>query len=462
MNKPFLQLISVGVLLIDLTMLNSSMALSELFFNAINERSGMAYWTFWIGLNISWIIVTWIVNVYDTKNVLHFEAFARRTMHAWSYWLILVMLYLFFGRQLILSRLFIATSLVGYGVLLLVGRFILFFARSFWKYHSHMTRKVMIIGYNNMAKKLASYLEEDDINTEIVGFCEEVENVHELTNYPIIDSVNNSIQASRQYQVNEIYSTIAPEQNTGIYGLMLEADNACIHFRLIPDLSHFVKRNYYINYLKDIPVLSLRQEPLNEMTNRIRKRFFDIVVSLLVTILILSWLIPVLALLISVESPGPIFFKQKRTGRDKKVFYCLKFRSMKMNKEADVKQAARNDTRLTRIGKFLRSSNLDEFPQFLNVLKGEMSVVGPRPHMLKHTDDYSNIIDKYMVRQFLKPGITGWAQINGHRGEITTLQQIKERVEHDIWYMENWNLWLDVRIIFMTLVNMISGQKNAF
>ena len=462
MNKPFLQLIGVGVLLLDLTMLNSSMASCELFFNAINERSGMAYWTFWIGLNISWIIVTWIVNVYDTKNIFYFEAFARRTMHAWCYWLILVMLYLFFARQLILSRLFIAASLVGYGVLLLLNRFILLFARSFWKYHSHMSRKVMIIGYNSMAKKLASYLEEDDMDTEIVGFCEEAENVHELSNYPIIDSVNNSIQASRQRQVNEIYSTIAPEEHTGIYGLMLEADKACIHFRLIPDLSHFVKRNYYINYLKDIPVLSLRQEPLSEATNRIRKRLFDIIVSLLVTILILSWLIPLLALLIRMESPGPVFFIQKRTGRDRKVFSCLKFRSMKINKDADIKQAARNDTRFTRIGKFLRTSNLDEFPQFINVLKGDMSVVGPRPHMLKHTNDYSNMIDKYMVRQFLKPGITGWAQINGHRGEITMLQQLQERVEHDIWYMENWNQWLDVRIIFMTLANMIGGQKNAF
>jgi putative colanic acid biosynthesis UDP-glucose lipid carrier transferase len=372
------------------------------------------------------------------------------------------MLYLFFTRQIILSRVFIATAMMGYGVLLILNRFFLLYARSFWRYHSHVSRKVIIIGYNHMAKKLASYLEEEEMDTEIVGFCEEAENVHELTNYPIIDSVNNSIQASRQYEVNEIYSTIAPEQNTGIYRLMLEADKACIHFRLIPDLSHFVKRNYYINYLKDIPVLSLRQEPLGEVTNRFRKRLFDIIFSLLVTVLILSWLIPILALLISLESRGPVFFRQKRTGRDRKDFYCLKFRSMKINGDADIKQADRYDTRFTRLGKFLRRSSLDEFPQFLNVLKGDMSVVGPRPHMLKHTTDYSKMIDKYMVRQFLKPGITGWAQINGQRGEIKTLQQLQERVEHDIWYMENWNQWLDVKIIFMTMASLISGQKNAF
>lgn len=325
-----------------------------------------------------------------------------------------------------------------------------------------MPRKVIIIGYNNMAKKLASYLEEERMNTQIIGFCEETENVHELSNYPIIDSVSNSIIASRQYHVNEIYSTIGPEQHVRIYGLMQEADEACIHFRLIPDLSQFIKRNVYVNYLKDIPVLSLRQEPLSEAGNRIRKRLFDIVFSLLVTVLILSWLIPILGLLIRLESRGPIFFRQLRTGRDKKTFYCLKFRSMRMNEEADTRQACRNDSRLTRIGRFMRSTNLDEFPQFINVLKGNMSVVGPRPHMLKHTDDYSRLINKFMVRQFLKPGITGWAQIKGYRGEIKTIEQLQQRVEHDIWYMEHWSLWLDVKIVFTTLVNMIVGEKNAF
>jgi putative colanic acid biosynthesis UDP-glucose lipid carrier transferase len=262
--------------------------------------------------------------------------------------------------------------------------------------------------------------------------------------------------------VNEVYSTIAPEHNVGIYRLMQEADHACIHFRLIPDLSYFIKRAVFINYFKDIPVLSLRQEPLDDVGNRIRKRFFDIVFSLFVTIFILSWLIPLVGLLIYLESPGPIFFKQPRTGRDKKLFNCIKFRSMKVNADADNKQASANDERITRLGRFLRRTNLDEFPQFLNVLWGDMSVVGPRPHMLKHTDDYSKLIDRYMIRQFLEPGITGWAQVNGFRGETKTVEQMQGRVEHDIWYMENWSLWLDVKIILITVVNMITGDKNAY
>lgn len=462
MNTHFLRLVQACVLFLDLLFLNASLALSELLFRTIDATTSTAYVLFWIWLNASWLLVTWVASIYQLKYILSFESLSRRTMRAWCYWVMLVLLYLFFARQFELSRLFIAVALVSYGVLLLLNRFILLIVRSYFKHHHLFGRKVMIIGYNNMAKKLATYLEEDGMNAEIVGFCEEAENVNELSNYPIVDSVSNSIVASRQHQVTEIYSTIAPEHNAGIYRLMQDADQACIHFRIIPDLSYFVKRTVHINYLKDIPILSLRQEPLSDAGNRIRKRFFDIVVSLLVTILVLSWMVPLLGLLIRLESRGPVFFKQPRTGRNRKAFNCLKFRSMKVNGDAHSRQATENDSRFTRIGRFIRKNNLDEFPQFINVLRGDMSVVGPRPHMLKHTDDYSRLIDKFMIRQFLKPGITGWAQIHGYRGEIKTVDQIRERVEHDIWYMENWGLWLDVRIMLMTLFNMLTGEKNAF
>ena len=177
-----------------------------------------------------------------------------------------------------------------------------------------LTHKVMIIGYNEVGKKLATYLEEEGTNNELVGFCEEVEKVKELSNYPIIATISHSIEAAQKYQVQEIFSTIAPEQNHGIYKLMQEADQACIHFRLIPDLSCFVKSTFYLDYLKDIPVISLRNEPLSDTSNRVRKRAFDIVFSLFVLIFFFSWMLPLLALLIYLESPGPIFFKHLRTG----------------------------------------------------------------------------------------------------------------------------------------------------
>jgi putative colanic acid biosynthesis UDP-glucose lipid carrier transferase len=211
-----------------------------------------------------------------------------------------------------------------------------------------------------------------------------------------------------------------------------------------------------------MPVLSLRKEPLDDVGNRIKKRLYDIVVSSLIIVFILSWLVPIIGLLIWIESRGPIFFVQQRSGKNGKIFNCIKFRSMKVNREAHSKQAEKNDERITRIGKFIRKTNIDELPQFLNVWMSDMSIVGPRPHMLKHTDDYSKLIKQYMIRHFLKPGITGWAQINGCRGETKTVKDMNDRVQYDLWYLENWSLWLDTRIILMTALNMVKGEKNAF
>jgi len=267
---------------------------------------------------------------------------------------------------------------------------------------------------------------------------------------------------SKKMEINEIYSTISPEQEKIVYDLIKQADQECIRFKIIPDLSFFIKQPVHINYLRDMPVLSMRSEPLDDVSSRGRKRFFDLVVSFLVIVFILSWLIPLLGIIIWFESKGPIFFAQQRTGRDNKTFNCLKFRSMKVNSEANTKQAQRNDDRLTKIGKFMRRTSLDEFPQFINVFKGEMSIVGPRPHMLRHTEDYSKIMGQYMVRQFLKPGVTGWAQVHGYRGEIKDEEQLRKRIEHDIWYMENWSIWLDMRIMFLTVYRTIKGDENAF
>jgi putative colanic acid biosynthesis UDP-glucose lipid carrier transferase len=243
---------------------------------------------------------------------------------------------------------------------------------------------------------------------------------------------------------------------------MYHSEKECIRFKIVPNLSVFITRDVHIEYFGELPILSLRSEPLDDVGNRIKKRVLDITVSLLVTVFILSWLVPILGLLILLESKGPIFFSQLRTGKNKKSFYCYKFRSMRMNRDADLKQATANDSRVTKIGKFMRRTSLDEFPQFFNVLKGNMSLVGPRPHMLKHTNDYSKVVDEYMIRQFLKPGITGWAQVNGYRGEITNPDQIKMRVNKDLWYLENWSLWLDIQVLFLTIYHIFKGDKNAF
>ena len=193
-----------------------------------------------------------------------------------------------------------------------------------------------------------------------------------------------------------------------------------------------------------------------------RKQAFDFAFSSLVIFFLLSWLIPIVAILIKLESRGPIFFKQLRTGKNGKPFYCLKFRSMFLNADANSLQASKGDNRITKVGAFLRKNSLDELPQFFNVLCGEMSIVGPRPHMVRHTEDYAKSIHNFMDRHLIMPGITGLAQVSGHRGETRELDDMTKRVNADIHYLHNWSFWLDVKIVILTARQIFTKNENVF
>ena len=463
MNQRLGILLRISFAFLDLMVLNVAFFICQYMFQEhLPIEDKIQYTYFWGVCNAAWLIISWGVAIYNEQYILSFERFSRRTMQAFVYFLGAVMLYLAFNKNADLSRLFIISVLTSFAISLLVNRFLHLALHQVFLNKDRMTRKIMILGYNERAKKLAAYLEQEPVKTEIIGFCEEEKNVNELTHYPIVGGLDNVIETSKQYNVTEIFSTISPEQQTGIYSLINEADQACIRFRIIPDLSQFIRKPVHIDYLNDMPVLSLRKEPLDDVANRMKKRLYDIIFSSLIIVLILSWLVPLIALLIWIESKGPIFFIQQRSGKNGKTFNCIKFRSMKVNHEANEKQAVKNDNRITKMGKFMRKTNIDELPQFFNVWTGDMSIVGPRPHMLKHTDDYSKLIKQYMIRHFLKPGITGWAQINGYRGETKTVKDMNDRVQYDLWYLENWSLWLDTRIIFLTVFNTVKGEKNAY
>ena len=462
MNQRLATLLRISFVVLDILVLNLVFVICQYVFRENIALNKFQYTYLWFFSNAAWVAASWATSIYQDTYIYSFEKFSRRTMTAFLYLLALEMVYLFFNKDAQISRLFLISILTSFAISLLINRFLHLALQQFFQSKDHIVRKVMIIGYNERAKKLAAYLEQEPIKTEIVGFCEEEENVNELSMYPIVGAIGDAIKASKEREVTEIFSTIAPEQQSGIYKLINEADQACIRFRIVPDFNHFIRKPVHLDYLKDIPVLSLRKEPLDDVGNRIKKRLFDLLISSVVTIFILSWLIPIVALLIWLDSRGPIFFIQQRSGKNGKTFNCIKFRSMKVNKESNETQATKNDKRITWLGSFLRKSNLDEMPQFINVLMSDMSIVGPRPHMLKHTDDYSKLLNRYMVRHFLKPGITGWAQIHGYRGEIKHMQDINNRVEYDLWYLENWSVWLDTRIILMTAFNMAKGEKNAY
>ncbi len=276
------------------------------------------------------------------------------------------------------------------------------------------------------------------------------------------------IEAAKAYAVQNridiLYCALPASYRDEINELVEFCERNTIRFRVIPSVDSFVPvvKTGDLTFHGAVPVSRLRNEPLDRLANRALKRSFDIVFSFLVITLIFSWLFPLLAIVIKLSSKGPVFFKQTRLGERKKKFTCYKFRSMRINAEADSKQATRNDPRITKLGAFLRKSNLDELPQFFNVLFGQMSVVGPRPHPLKLNDQFRDIIDKYMVRHFVRPGITGWAQVSGFRGETRTPELMEKRVDLDIWYLENWSFMLDLKIIVKTVTNMFTKDEMAY
>ncbi len=263
-------------------------------------------------------------------------------------------------------------------------------------------------------------------------------------------------------EVDEIYCSISELSNHQINEISDFADNNLKILKFLPDNKEIYSKKLKYEYYEYIPILSLRNIPLEDSINTVLKRFFDIVFSSLIIVFILSWLTPIIAILIKLESEGPVFFKQSRNGFNYKEFNCYKFRSMMPNQDAHLYQATRDDQRVTKIGRLIRKTSIDELPQFFNVLFGDMSVVGPRPHMVSHTNIYAKRIDKFMVRHFVKPGITGLAQISGFRGEIESDKDIIGRVKYDIFYIENWSLLLDLKIITRTFINAVRGEEKAY
>ena len=260
---------------------------------------------------------------------------------------------------------------------------------------------------------------------------------------------------------DELYVSLPRRDKETIRLLSRECDKQVTKFFYVPVSVESIGLQFQREYINDIEVFTTHDSPLENPANRQLKRVVDVVMSI-VFLILTALIFPIVYLIIKLQSPGPILFKQERTGQDGKNFWMLKFRSMHVNKDADRLQATKDDPRKYPFGNLMRKTNIDELPQFWNVLMGDMSIVGPRPHMLAHTRMYSQLIDKYMVRHFVKPGITGWAQVTGFRGETKELWQMEGRVKRDIWYMENWTFWLDLRIIWLTIKTIFVPDKNAY
>ena len=326
-------------------------------------------------------------------------------------------------------------------------------------------RKVILIGsHENMQELYHAMTDDPTSGYRVLGYFEDFPSDRYPSDVSYLghpQEVNNFLKQNVG-RVDQLYCSLPSARSAEIVPIINYCENHLVRFFSVPNVRNYLKRRMHFEMLGNVPVLSIRREPLELLENRIVKRTFDIVCSTLFLCTIFPFIYIIVGVAIKMSSPGPIFFKQKRSGEDGKEFWCYKFRSMRVNTQCDTLQATEHDPRKTRIGEIIRKTSIDELPQFINVLKGDMSIVGPRPHMLKHTVEYSQLINKFMVRHFVKPGITGWAQVTGYRGETKELWQMEGRVMRDIWYIEHWTFLLDLYIMYKTVYNAIHGEKTAY
>ena len=463
MQTRYLYLLKYILPITDIVMLNLVYVLAYYLTEYLGKTVSYELWQhYMVVCNLMWMFNSVIFGLYTDYGSRRLERIYRGTWRSIALHGVGFALYLLFSRDVEFSRTFLV---VFYALLL--GAFVLnrFLGTAFQfllVQRFNVNKKVALIGVNPTGRRLAHYL-DNQYNIDFYGYLDDGSRIYADENGNLQTRFISKMVAAALSGVKDIYVSLEPHRMSEVKTFLEVADKHCLRVKFIPDMASTLATPYTISYVGDeFPVISLRKEPLESVSNRFKKRAFDIIFSLGVIIFLMSWLYPLIAILIKLQSKGPVLFKQQRSGRNDEPFWCYKFRSMRVNNDSDKKQATKDDNRITPIGKFLRKSSLDELPQFFNVLLGNMSVVGPRPHMLSHTEEYRAIINQFMVRHFLKPGITGWAQVNGFRGETKEDGAMQKRVQHDIWYLENWTAMLEVKIVFMTVINMIKGEDNAY
>jgi putative colanic acid biosynthesis UDP-glucose lipid carrier transferase len=413
------------------------------------------YFSFYAFVSAAWMIISSNTGFYEVYRYTKVIEILGKILK--QYFILLIVNFAYIGYFSKYSDTSIVLQFVTYSLLIIsiVKLSIYYFLRQLRVLFGGNFRRVVIVGNGKSVEQLVTFFND---NPDYGYKLEQV--------FDVVENKKAQIEACfsfvMDHKIDEIYCSLTDLANTDVNRFIDFTDNNLKILKFLPDNKEILSRNFMYDYYDYIPVISLRNIPLDKIANKLTKRAFDIVFSLVIILGILSWLTPILYVLIKMESKGPVFFMQKRNGLNYDEFYCYKFRSMRLNEIADLYQVSKNDPRITKVGKFIRKTSIDELPQFFNVLLGEMSVVGPRPHMVSHTEMYARRIDKFMVRHFIKPGITGLAQTKGFRGEVETDKDIIYRVKYDIFYLENWSLLLDAKIIFLTIYNAIKGEAKAY
>lgn len=455
-NSVYIFLLRIFILLSDLVELNLIIAfiqivigLQFLYGYDLKEINWLIF-TF----NFTWIFLSYFFKTYVKSSLILHNL--KSTFHLFIVHSFINILIIYFYLNTLIDLKIILLYTLSVFVFLPLSRYLISFYLNKFDITFHLRKRVSILGNGSLYPKLYEYLNAEDSGFKLIPILPKVSS--EKASF---DVFVNSINLAKKHNITEIYSTIMPNDEETLIKVIQLAENNFIRFKFIHDYNLTLKNFFKFKIKSEVLEENFSKKPLEDLDNRIRKRLFDLTISLLVIVFLLSWLYPIIALIIKLDSKGPVLFKQLRSGRKNKQFVCLKFRTMIPNEEQDTKQATINDFRFTRVGVFLRKTNLDELPQFFNVLFGKMSVIGPRPHMINHTIEYSESVEQYMQRHFIKPGITGWAQINGLRGNLDQ-KMMELRVKYDLHYIKNWSVKSDFDILYKTFLITLVGDDNAF
>ncbi|WKN32523.1 exopolysaccharide biosynthesis polyprenyl glycosylphosphotransferase [Porifericola rhodea] len=413
-------------------------------------------------LSLSWVISGLIASTYQVEHLGTFEKIYYYSANTGLLYAILLFSLKFTQVLPSFSWVYLGLLFLSTGGAVVLGRSIMLHVYRYYRNLPFNKKPCIVIGTNPTAINLYRYFQNNSLPQSFQGFFDDQYPENQKAKDWYLGSLEDVQAYCLEKGIKEIYYT---KPNNKIYLNELQdfAEKHFIYLGIVPDLDSDEKRKIDAQLFDDgkIPVISFRNTPLRLIVNAQIKRLFDIVFSFLVLFILSASVFPVIALLIKISSPGPVFFRQLRPGRNNRLFWCYKFRTMKVNNQSET-QATKNDTRITRIGAFLRKTSLDELPQFYNVLIGDMSVVGPRPNMQNQLVYYSEHIPEYPIRHTISPGITGYAQVSGYRGETKELYLMQKRVEYDLEYMQNWSLSLDIKIIGLTVWNIIKGEETAY
>jgi len=409
-------------------------------------------------ISIFWFFIAHYTNFYDVHRYTHYTRLIKLLLSQFFVFGLAFLSYFTLFRE---GEIISNQSLIFILIFSFVSffKFFIFYVQKKYRNKNKDFKKIVLFGDINSAEKLELlFNDRNNFGYEFYGFFSRKEYDSKKYLGPMKEGFNFVVEN----KIEEIYCDPAHFSDRYLIKVRQFSEKFDIELKFLPESKAIYSKDFTLEYLGTVPVLKPKPLPFEKIETHFIKRVFDLIFSLSVCILVLSWLIPILWIIVKSESKGPLFFKQKRDGLDGKQFYCYKIRSMVVNDEADKISATKNDPRITKIGAFLRKSSIDELPQFFNVLFGNMSVVGPRPHINVQNEKYANEIDNYLLRNSVKPGITGLAQISGFRGEVTKKSDIKNRVRLDVFYIENWSFFLDVKIVVKTFLNFFNREEKAY